>query len=189
MTEERLAGIPSEQLNCEVFVAGDRIVKVADRVINALKRKAAENPRKRARLCAHRAADNPLHEMLIVLTNNTYIRPHKHPSKSESFHIIEGRLDVLVFDEGGDLIEVVRMGDYASGQAFYYRIADPYYHAPLIRSDYAVFHETTDGPFRRSDTIFAPWAPEEHDDAAVEAFMSRIARDIETYHKVAHGDG
>lgn len=36
--------------------------------------------------------------MLIVMAKGSYIRPHKHKNKSESFHIIEGLLDVIVFD-------------------------------------------------------------------------------------------
>lgn len=163
-----------KQLNEEVLFADDRIVKVGRRDIEFLKERARCNQRKRIRLCAHKDIDNRLHEMLIVHTKDTYVRPHKHLNKSESFHIIEGLVDVVVFDEVGDIIEVVQMGDYSSERKFYYRVSDSYYHSLFITSDFLVFHETTNGPFRRSDTVFAPWAPEEGDSVAVKGFMEQL---------------
>ena len=68
------------------------------------------------------------------------------------------------------------MGAYASGRPFYYRIAAPLFHTLLIRSDVLVFHETTSGPFSRADTVFAPWAPEDGDAAAVRRYLADLER-------------
>lgn len=167
--------------NEEVLFAADKIVQVKREYIYFLKERVRHNQRKRIRLCTHKNIDDELHEMLIVLTKGAYIRPHKHLNKSESFHIIEGSVDVIVFDDEGHIIEVIQMGDYSSGSTFYYRISDPYYHTPLIRSDFLVFHETTNGPFTRSDTIFAPWAPEESNSAAGKEFMEQLAQAVESF--------
>lgn len=169
------------KVNDEVLVIKDEIVKVSRHDIDILKKSALRNPRKRIRLCAHRDIEDKIHEMLIMLTKDTYVRPHKHLGKSESFHVIEGSLDVVVFDDEGNIIEVVRMGDYFSGRKFYYRLSEPYYHIPLVSSDYVIFHETTNGPFRKEDTIFAPWAPEESDNIAVKEFRKQLERDIERF--------
>lgn len=160
--------------NNEVFYAEDRVIQVKSSDVQWLKKQAGGNLRERARLCAHRNTEDLLHEMFIVLSRDTYIRPHKHLGKSESFHVIEGTVDVVVFDENGDVSEVIRMGEYLSGRPFYYRINDPLYHTLIIRSDVLVFHETTSGPFNRADTIFAPWAPEESDLAGCEVFMGKL---------------
>lgn len=160
--------------NEEVLFANEIIVKVDVQDIELLKEKAKHNQRKRIRLCTHKDVEDKLHEMLIVHTKETYVRPHKHLNKSESFHIIEGLVDVVIFDENGNVTEVIQMGDYASGRRFYYRISDAYYHTLLIRSDVLVFHETTNGPFRRSETVFAPWAPEEKDSLAKEKFIKQL---------------
>ena len=48
----------------------------------------------------------------------------------------------------------------------------------MIRSERVIFHETTNGPFRREDTIFAPWAPEESDEAAGARFLSSLADQV-----------
>ena len=119
--------------------------------------------------------------MLIVHTRNTYVRPHKHLNKSESFHLIEGSVDVVIFDEAGGVAEVIRMGDFASGRRFYYRIEQPAYHTLLITSDVLVFHETTNGPFRREETIFAPWAPEEQDQIARTGFLARLQEEMRRF--------
>jgi cupin fold WbuC family metalloprotein len=170
--------MPLNKLNDEVLVAGGPIVQVSRADIEALQKQALGNPRRRIRLCAHPDTTDRLHEMLIVHTRGAYVRPHKHLHKSESVHIIEGEVDVVFFDDAGAVAEVVRMGDYGSGRKFYYRVGGPLYHTLLISSEFLVFHEVTNGPFRREDTVFAPWGPEEADTVACAAFQQRVAASI-----------
>ncbi len=160
--------------SAEVLYSLDQIVTVDARFLDELKREALKNPRRRIRLCAHRGVDDHLHEMIIVHTKETYVRPHRHIGKSESFHVIDGLVDVVLFDDAGEVTGVIPMGPFASGRSFFYRIADPIYHTLLIRSDVIVFHEATTGPFRREETAFAPWAPEDSDPVAVAAFMKSV---------------
>jgi cupin fold WbuC family metalloprotein len=167
--------------NDEVIYTEDQVVQVKSSDIQWLKKQAEDNLRKRARLCTHTNTEDLLHEMFIVHANDTYIRPHKHPSKSESFHVIEGMVDVVLFDENGMISGVIRMGEYSSGRTFYYRVSDLFYHTLLIRSDVLVFHEITNGPFDRADTIFAGWAPEESDKKSCAAFMSELSSKIEAF--------
>ena len=167
--------------NEEVLYPAEQIVKVDRQDIALLKEQASHNPRQRIRLCAHRDVDDTLHEMLIIHAKNTYVRPHKHLGKSESFHVIEGGVDVVILDETGNVAEVIQMGDYSSGREFYYRISDPLYHTLLIRSEVLVFHETTHGPFKRSDMAFAPWAPEENDLSAREEFINKLETMVESF--------
>lgn len=181
--------INAREISEEVLHAEEDIVKVARHAIAFLKDKAAQNRRKRVRLCAHRDLEDALHEMLIVHTKDTYVRPHKHLHRCESFHVIEGVGDVVVFDEVGNIVKVVPLGDYGSERAFYYRLSQPYFHTLLIRSDVLVFHETTTGPFRRSDTVFAPWAPPEEDEDGRRAYMARLASAIEDFSVRAPGEG
>src|SRR5215472_17118978 len=118
--------------SAEVLYAADDVVTVDAATIAQLKREGERNPRRRIRLCAHRSVDDPVHEMLIVHTNDTYVRPHKHLSKSESFHVIEGAVDVVIFDDLGRLTDVIEMAAFQSGRPFFYRIADPLFHTLLI---------------------------------------------------------
>ena len=174
----RLKSMKYKENSPEVLVADEEIVKVARPDIDFLKARVPATLHRRARFCAHKSGGDAIHEMLIVLSRGTYIRPHKHLAKSESFHVIEGAVDVVIFDEAGAVSEVVRMGDYASGKNFYYRLAHPAYHTLILRTENLVIHETTNGPFRREETIFAPWSPVETDVAAAEAFMKKLSASV-----------
>lgn len=162
-------------VNEEVLVSLEPVTRVDQRDIEWLKAKAAKNQRKTVRLCAHRSVDDLLHEMLIVHSKGAQVRPHKHPNKSESFHIIEGKLDIVVFDNEGGVADVINMSDYSSGDRFFWRLSESYYHTVIPRSDVVVFHETTNGPFERSTSnLGAPWSPEESEHEALQKYLSEL---------------
>jgi cupin fold WbuC family metalloprotein len=164
--------------NNEVAYATDVIARVAKSDIEELVEQALRNPRHRVRVCTHRAPESPLHEMLIVHTKDTYVRPHKHLHKSESFHVIQGEMDVVVFDDEGTVTDVLRLGDYRSGRTFYYRMHEPLFHTLLIRSDVVIFHEITVGPFRRRDTVFPTWEPDCEDPRALLSFRQQLEQAV-----------
>lgn len=166
-----------KELNPDVFVAEGGLVKVNRETIDFLKGRADLSQRYRARLCAHPSESDPLHEMLIVLRRGVYIRPHKHFGKTESFHVIEGSARVVFFDENGGVDEVIDIGDVSSRRVFYFRSCESRYHTQIVTSEHLVFHETTNGPFRREDTAFAPWAPPEGD-ALVTQYLEQLGRSI-----------
>lgn len=157
----------------EVFYWREEPVSIRQEHIEILKRLANNTRRQRARICAHPDTANTLHEMLIFHPRGTYVRPHQHPGKSESFHVIEGEADVVLFNDQGEVTAIVEMGSYGSGKNFYYRLNRSSYHTLIIYTDHFIFHETTNGPFRREDTLFAPWAPQEKNAEEVKQFMQQ----------------
>ena len=164
--------------NDEVFYPKQTgFMEVAKLDIDFLIQVAQINHRQRARYCTHRSVDDEVHEMVIYHKEGTYIRPHKHIGKTESFLLIDGEADVLIFDDEGDLMHVRRIGKYESGKSFYYRIPESCYHAQIFRKD-TVFHEVTKGPFDRNDTVKASWAPNEKETAMVEKYMDEISESI-----------
>src|SRR5204862_7175921 len=110
-------------LNGGVVGATGGVGRITDGGVGMVKGTGTTNARRRARLCAHPNPDDPLHEMLIVLDRGTYVRPHRHAGKSESFHVIEGELDVVLFAYDGPVRDVIRNGSYGT-------VRDVY--APLI---------------------------------------------------------
>lgn len=169
-----------EATNEEVYVADQRVVNIGRSDVEFLRERVHRNARKRIRLCAHKETEDKLHEMFVVYVKETYIRPNKHLGKDESLHILEGVADFVFFDDEGNVTDVVPLGHYSSGREFYCRIPESVYHTLLIRSDMIAIHESTPGPFKRADTIFAPWAPEEADVAAVRRFTERLAKTIQS---------
>jgi cupin fold WbuC family metalloprotein len=163
------------KLNDEVLCATQAIVQVDGQDIDELVARSRENARQRIRICAHRNAADAVHDMFIVHPRGAYVHPHKHPGKSESFHVVAGAVDVVLFDDEGRVLKIIPLGDYRSGRSFFYRLSAPFYHTLRIHSEVVVFHEVTNGPFNRADTVFAPWAPFESEVEAVRAYLQRLA--------------
>lgn len=147
--------------NPEVFQHAEDIVAIDGSFIEELKKRALKNPRRRIRLNLHRNVENTLHEMIIVHTNETYVPPHRHQQKTESFHVIEGEFDVVIFGEDGEINKVVPMGPIGTGRNFCYRVVENFYHSLVIHSEIVVFHEVTNGPFIQGQTEFPNWAPKD----------------------------
>ncbi len=143
-----------------VFRDSNPIVSVSDSDIAFLGDALASNANGRVRLCAHAGSDAPVHEMLIALTPFTYVRPHRHFGKSESFHMIDGEVEVVIFSVEGKISSVISLGSYGRDRTFYYRLSTDLFHTVLVNSSRAVFHETTNGPFVREETQYAEWAPD-----------------------------
>jgi cupin fold WbuC family metalloprotein len=144
-----------------VFYNTDDVAEVRPDWYDRLKLNALGAKRKRSRLCLHRSADDLLHEMIIVFHRDAVIRPHRHRGKTESYHVIFGELDIVLFDDQGRPMRIISMGDLASGKTLVYRQSSPIWHSVIIRSEYAAIHEVTNGPFRVEENEFAPWSPEE----------------------------
>src|SRR2546421_7204901 len=132
MTTKRQRTAKAE--SAEVLYAAEGLVTLDAEAVAQLKRDARRNPRRRIRLCAHASVDDRLHEMIIVHERDCYVRPHKHLVKSESFHVIEHEVDVVIFDDTAGVADVIPMGTFASGRSFFYRLAEPMFHTLLIRS-------------------------------------------------------
>jgi len=159
--------------SAEVLIATGGVVKATISDLAVVCDRGIRSARKRARLCAHDDAADPIHEMLICLARETYVRPHRHAKKSESFHIIEGELDVVLFENDGAIRDVIRMGPYRAGHVFFYRLNESRFHTVLVNSPHALIHETTNGPFNPDETEFATWSPvEDHRDVA--QFVNRL---------------
>ena len=160
--------------NDEVFYpTQDKLLSIGDDDITYLQKLAELNPRKRARFCTHQTVEDEVHEMIIFHCKGAYVRPHKHLKKTESFHLVKGRADVLIFNGVGDLQNVLELGEYSSKKLFYYRVPASCYHRQIFRED-TVFHEVTKGPFQKKDTVSAGWAPDENDLNLVKKYINEL---------------
>lgn len=120
--------------------------------------------------------------MIIAMHKSSYVRPHKHIDKSESFHIIEGELDVVFFHDSGEIESILHMGGLSTGKTPIYRLSSPVWHTVIPRTEFVIFHETTNGPFIKSEGLFADWAPQDYETEAVELFLIKIRKACEESH-------
>jgi cupin fold WbuC family metalloprotein len=158
----------------EVFRACDPIVEIGPDWLSQLKAAAIQSPLGRSRVCVHADDTTAVQEMIIAMREEVLFRPHRHLNKTESFHMIEGAVDVVVFDEDGRPVRAVQLAATGGGKSFYYRLNEAHYHAILPRSPIVVFHETTTGPFSKNDTQFADWAP--HDPRELRVFLEKAMK-------------
>ena len=162
------------KVNEEVFYSRASIQAMGPEAVDFIKKQAAENPRRRCRICLHPHPDHPFHDMLIVHAGNTYVRPHLHNQKVESTHVVEGKAIVVIFDGKGLPQNAFAVGGADTGFPFLFRIEPGTVHMLLIQSEWLVFHESTTGPFDPAMTRFPNWAPDESNPSAVRIFMARI---------------
>jgi cupin fold WbuC family metalloprotein len=164
----------------EVFLAQGPIPTIGPGDIELLRQAVRQTPNRRARINAHPDHDDALHEMIIAIEPTSYIRPHRHPGKSEAFHIIEGEVDIVVFRDHGAIDQIVSLGEKGGPRPFYYRMSEPRFHTLVIRSDLLIVHEITNGPFSPDSTIYAAFAPSEGDPAAA-AFQAELVKRVAAF--------
>jgi len=163
-----------KKISDEVYYAKDANTTVHFDDIETLKRIAANNFSFKSRLCTHGSINDIVHEMFIVHAKNTYVRPHMHIGKSESFIIIEGELILIIYDEFGGIVSSQKYGAYGSGLPFYFRANENKYHSIMVLSDTIVVLEVTSGPFIKNETEFPKWAPDVDDIDKVQKYMKKI---------------
>ncbi len=159
-----------------VFYSDEPLVTIGIREMDFVCKQAASNPTRRARICAHRDVNSPVHEMIICLCRESYVQPHCH-RKCESLHIIEGSCDVVLFAKGGAINSRIPLGS-GNSEVRFLRLPSEQFHTLIVRSDYIVFHETIEGPFRREDTVYADWAPAETDRSSTRDYVEEIVSSL-----------
>ncbi|MCX7712466.1 MAG: WbuC family cupin fold metalloprotein [Chthoniobacterales bacterium] len=129
--------------------------------IEMLKNQAIINLTKRSRICYHESLEDSIHEMLICLNKDTYIKPHQHINKIESGICIDGNAILYIFDDYGKVKEKYYLSsNFEEKSIFYYRLEDSIFHTIIVETDNFIFFEITQGPYKKEDTKFALWAPD-----------------------------
>lgn len=154
------------------FFIGQELIEIRPEQLEELKRAAAAAPLKRARLCLHQGHSDPIQEMVIATGRESYVRPHRHQNKTVSYHIIEGELQLIFFDDQGSVSRRLHMGSRETGQVFIFRLSSSPWYSLVPLSDFVIIHETITGPF--TNTEFAPWAPDGSEPNAVRDFLARL---------------
>ena len=138
------------------FFCVDSQVFINDEIINELKEVSRLHNDSNCRVCLHTSPESVHQDMVILETKASYLRPHKHIYASgETFHLIEGEMAVLTFDDKGNILDSPRLqkGDL-------YRITNGVFHALFPITEYIIYHENKVGPFLgQKDNIYADWSP------------------------------
>ena len=167
------------KLNNEVEVNQNDLITIDKSWIDRLKNLAQNNESGKYRTCIHKSEKENVHEMLIVHSSDTYVRPHKHRINGESLQFIEGEGTVIIFNDDGSIKQVFKVGDPSSDNTFYYRMGKDLFHMLIIESEFLVFKETTKGPFIRENTIYPNWAPDASNEEEINSYISNLKTSLE----------
>jgi cupin fold WbuC family metalloprotein len=130
----------------KAYYAKHENVGITLELIDALKQNA--------RLCLHREAGDSFHQMLILEFAGKEFPPHRHPTKSEGYHILEGEMDLVLYDETGNPTQRFSI----NAKSPIARVGPSTFHSLIVKSPFAIYLESKPGPFNReTDKIMAPW--------------------------------
>ncbi len=112
-----------------------------------------------SRILLHDGVDCPLQEMLIAHPRGLLFLPHRSNQAIRSYHLLRGRMALVLFDDDGTVAQSLRMTAEVDGGPCMFRFSGHRYHAVIVQTDVAVFVETAPGPF--AGTEYPDWAPKE----------------------------
>ncbi len=135
-----------------------------------LKLQAGESPRKRKLQMLHSSHDAELHSMINVFKKGSYAAPHVHwiekennqvIKKGESFLALEGTGKIILFDDEGNLKEVINLDAEQKTMVW---IPAGVWHTILATSPFFIVFENKTGPWKEGeDKLFHPRYPQEND--------------------------
>ena len=176
MNDNAATGGSEAEFNTDAY----RSIGASD--IDHFKSMVLKSPRGRYRLCLHTDHTHPTQEMIICLKGFNYFQPHLHPgNRSESYHMIEGRMDIYLFNDEGGLMDIVKLGapDIVGAENeprdLMYRLSEPIYHLMIPRSEWTIYHEVLTGPWSKDGVVrYAPFAPAEGAVDEVEIYIREV---------------
>ena len=151
-----------------VLTTKGSVATLSNDVLLTLSEQALAHKMRKARILLHGKSDHRLHEMLIIHSRGSYIRPHINESSAKSFLVLDGEMMVLLFDSDGGVSNKYPLGQRKSGADFMLRVQDPVFHTIVVVSETVTFLETILGPHQK--TRYADFAPDPEDDAASSYF-------------------
>jgi len=130
--------------------------------LNNLANSAANSERRRLHLNVHDSLDASVQRLFIATEPDTYMRPHRHPEphKWEFLTVLTGEIDLLIFDDEGNLTqrEILSQTDVRAVE-----IPPNIWHAYVCKGSKTIVLEIKEGaytPTKAED--FAPWTPAEN---------------------------
>lgn len=140
---------------------------VSTSLLDEMTTKAAASPRRRTHHNLHSSANDPVQRFVVVAHSDSYIRPHRHLTKSELCTVLRGQFEIVVFDAEGTITARSVIGEGTPNLAF--ELPAQTWHTLLPLTDGAAFVEVKEGPYDPATAAeFAAWAPAEGNPATPE---------------------
>jgi len=128
--------------------------------LSALSTKAQSAERLRSHLNVHDSLDSNVQRLFIATEPNTYMRPHLHPQehKWEFFILLEGMIDLFIFNEDGSVKQRTRMSPQDTRAV---EVPAGTWHCYLCMKSGTLALEVKEGAYTPKADEFASWSPAE----------------------------
>ena len=137
--------------------------------LNLLTQSAKQSSRQRQHKNIHQHYNDPCQRLFNAIGIDSYIRPHRHSidPKDECLIAVRGRMALVVFDDVGQVQQVIRFGAQTaeSQQAIGVGINLPagVWHTVIAEVPDSILFEVKSGPFNPDQAKEYPsWAPAEN---------------------------
>lgn len=142
-------------------------------LLDAVTEQAKQSERLRMNYNLHETLDAPIHRMLNALEPGTYLPPHRHLAKEETYLLLRGSLTTYFFDDAGRVIEEVLL-DPLKGR-YGLEIPAGVWHTIVAHESGTVIFEIKQGPYQPLGVNeLAPWAPLPADKDNVAKFLQLL---------------
>ena len=146
---------------------------ITEELLNEVTAQAKANPRLRMNYNLHTSMDAPVHRLINALEPGTYLQPHRHTDKEETYVVLRGRLLTFFFDDKGNVTERTLL---CPDEGVYgLEIPPATWHSVVALEPGTVIFEIKRGPYHplpAEDN--ASWAPAPTDKDQVEAFIRHL---------------
>ena len=124
----------------------DAKMKVIDlTLLDKVSSEAKESPRLRMNYNFHQSLDDKCHRFLNAVEPGTVVPIHKHPTKDESFVILQGKVRVTTHNDDGSIIEEVVLSQESGNYGV--DIPKNVWHKLESLESGSVIFECKEGPF------------------------------------------
>lgn len=137
--------------------------------LNLLTQSAKQSSRQRQHKNIHQHYNDPCQRLFNAIGIYSYIRPHRHSidPKDECLIAVRGRMALLVFDDIGQVQQIIRFGAQAdeSQEVIGVGVNLPAgaWHTVVAEVPGSILFEVKSGPFNPEQAKeYAAWAPEEN---------------------------
>ena len=148
------------------------MIKITTQLIDSVIDQARTSLRLRMNYNFHPKLSDPVQRLLNALEPWTYIRPHKHITKEESFVLLRGTALAVVFNDDGSIRDhaVLSQANGILGIEF----EENSYHMLTALETGTVVYEIKEGPFvPHTEGSSASWAPQEGTPGAKD-FLAKV---------------
>ncbi len=136
------------------------MIKISTELIDNVIDQARKSPRLRMNYNFHPELGDPVQRLLNALEPWTYIRPHKHTTKEESFVLLRGTILAVAFNDDGTIRDHAVLSQTSGILGIEFE-ENCFHMLTSLETGSAVF-EIKEGPFvPHTEGSSAPWAPKE----------------------------